>query len=63
MALKTWLKDILKSRDMPVSLLPYVYEGAVLTFTVDLDTGEETRRRSRVRSLLDKLQRTDRGKG
>lgn len=49
--------------DMPVSLLPYVYEGAVLTFTVDLDTGEETRRRSRVRSLLDKLQRTDRGKG
>lgn len=48
--------------DMPVSLLPYVYEGAVLTLTIEHNEDEEAARRAKAKGLLLKLMRRDEDK-
>lgn len=45
--------------DMPLDLLPYVYEGAVLSFEIEKDDDEEAARRAKAKSLLLKLLRKD----
>lgn len=48
--------------DMPLDLLPYVYEGAVLALTIDKDDDEEAARRAKAKGLLLKLMRKDEDK-
>lgn len=48
--------------DWPLELLPYVYEGAVLAFTIERDEDEEARRRAKAQGLLFKLLRKDEDK-
>lgn len=48
--------------DWPLELLPYVYEGAVLSFTIDRDEDEEARRRAKAKGLILKLLRKDENK-
>lgn len=45
--------------NMPLDLLPYVYEGAVLALTIDKDDDEERVRRAKAKGLLLKLLRKD----
>lgn len=41
--------------DMPLDLLPYVYEGAVLALTIDRDDDEGAARRAKAKGLLLRL--------